>query len=154
MAYKIIRTSDSVEADFVTLDPENPNTASHVPELLSRPNRDGIATRKLARKGDPYRWRGFRNFKNIYSARAAIDELRDAIRAQLISVDTNTQVYQRLMVLDVREVAARSIVVGVGGLTTTTAGLWGSAVGSSTVPAIAIVEILVVHVGDAPPPPP
>ncbi len=150
MAFKIIRSSDSAEADFVTLDPRNPNTSRPVVEPLSRPNVDGLAFRVLANKGRPYQWIGMRNFKNIYSARTAVDVLRGNIVGQLVTVDTNSQLFERLMVLEVEEVAARAIVVGSGGLTIATDGLWETNIGSETTPAIAVIAITVVHVGEVP----
>ncbi len=150
MSYTITRSSDSAAADFISLNMENPNTSRPVVEPLSRPNVDGLAFRVLANKGVPYRVRGLRNFKNEYAARTAIDVMRGAIVGQLIEIDINSQIFDRLMVLEIREVASVSVVKVAGGLTTTTSGLWGGPIGSSVVPGIGILDMIVVHVGEVP----
>lgn len=152
MSYIVKRISDNATADFVSIEMDGPNTAAQVVEVLSRPNVDGNAFRVMAQKGVPYRVRGTRNFKNSYAARTSIDVLRRNIKGMLVEIETNAQFFTRLMVLDVREIAALSSRGVANGLTIATGGLWGSAIGTSTVPGIGIVELIVVHVGDEPPP--
>lgn len=152
MAYTITRDSDVAVADFISLDPFNPNTNTTVVEPLSRPNVAGIGFRKLARKAAPYTLRGFRNFKNVFSARSSINNLRSEIVGELVTVSLDGQVFSRLMVLEVRELLARAVANTTTGLSISTSGLWGANTGSSTAPGIGMMEIIVVYVGPIPDP--
>jgi hypothetical protein len=148
----IKRLSDGQIADFVILDPLDPQTFQPVIQPIDRPNTDGYTFRKLAKKGEPWRVRAMRDFPTVALARGAVEHLRDGLIGELCDITTREDVtFGRMMCLKVTELKIVAGAQVVGGLAGDTGGIFAPLGGSpATVRGIAFVEIHFVH-ASAPP---
>lgn len=149
----IKRLSDGEVCEFLTVEPRNPNTLMPVIEPIDRPNVDGLSFRRLGRKARPWSAVCTRDFRTVYDARVAAQQLRDGIQGQMCEVwvpsGSGWVGYGRMMCLEVIEAGVQAIASPSNGLALTTLGTaiivpYGAATGS---PAVATFEIVFVNAG-------
>lgn len=156
---QIKRLSDDALAKFVSLKCIDPQTFQPVIEPISRPNVDGYAFRKLAKKGKPWRVIAMRDFPSMADAEAAVQYLRDGLIGELCDITTRANTtYGRMMCLEVTQLDVREVMNASGGLSAADPGIFTFTPLGGSPPAtqkygLATVELVFVHAsapGDEP----